>query len=401
MAKTETATASALAGVRVLDLTGEMGNYCGKLFADLGAEVTLVEPPGGSSARRRGPFLDEIPGPENSLAFSYLNAGKRSVVLDLGQTADRQALLEMVRDADILIEDFVPGRMASLSLGPKDIEKVNPSLVYTSITPFGQSGPYASYVADDLTLLALGGLLYLGGYADGEPVAAYGQQAYMAASLFGAVATIAALLSAEVTGRGEHVDVSAQESVVMAMENAIQFFELEGTVRKRYGGQQRQAGSGVFPCKDGYIVMLAGGIAANRFWKRFVTWMADEGVDGVEEFQKPQWLESAYLAKAEAKETFLRIFETYAMAHTKAELYQKARDRMIPLAPVATPAEILKSPQLNYRGFFSEVACGTAGRFVTMPGAPYKLSATPWNVSGSAPRLGADGTLKTIRNGSA
>src|SRR5690606_31216975 len=153
-------------------------------------------------------------------------------------------------------------------------------LVYTSITPFGQTGPYTSFVADDLTLLALGGMLYLGGYADGIPVSAYGQQAYMAASVFAAVATRGALLTAEETGEGEHVDVSAQECVVMAMENAIQFFELEGTVRKRYGGQQRQAGSGVFPCKDGYFVLLAGGIAANRFWKRFLGWMADESVEG-------------------------------------------------------------------------------------------------------------------------
>jgi benzylsuccinate CoA-transferase BbsE subunit len=394
-----TLPARALEGIRVLDLTGEMGNYCGKLFADLGAEVTLIEPPGGGSARRRGPFFDEQPGTEASLAFAYLNAGKKSIVLDLAKSQDRDILRHLVADADLLVEDAGPGRMASLGLGPEALAEINPALVYTSITPFGQTGPYADYAADDLTLLALGGMLYLGGYADGQPLAAYGQQAYLAASLFAAVASMSALLAAEISGRGERIDVSAQESVVMAMENAIQFYELEGVIRKRYGGQQRQAGSGVFRCADGFIVLLAGGIAANRFWKRFVAWMIEEGVEGAEEFHKPEWLEHAFLATADAKTTFIRIFERYALRQTKAELYQKGRDRMIPLAPIATPSEILASPQLKYRSFFVDVFSLAMGRSITMPGAPYQFSQTLWSVAGGAPPLDAHGEIirKSLR----
>lgn len=391
MSVTDITRTGALSGVRVLDLTGKMGNYCGKLFVNLGAHVTLIEPPGGSSARHHGPYLDENPDIENSIAFAYLNTGKKSVVLDLDQERDRRRLKEMVAEADVLIEDMSPGRLASRDLGPKDLAAINPALVYTSITSFGQTGPYSSFVADDLTLLALGGMLYLGGYADGMPVSAYGQQAYMAASVFAAVATMGALLTAEETGEGEHIDVSAQECVVMAMENAIQFFELEGTVRKRYGGQQRQAGSGVFPCKDGYFVLLAGGIAANRFWKRFIGWMADEGVEGSEDFQRPEWLEMSYLSTPLAKAQFEEIFGKYAKDKTKAELYEKARERLIPLAPVATPADILRSPQLNFRKYFVDVEMGRMARSVRIPGAPYKLSATPWSVTGAPPKLGEHG----------
>ncbi len=383
---TEPVAPGALAGLKVLDLTGELGNYCGKLFADLGADVVLVEPPEGIASRRRGPFLGETAGPDRGFAFAYMNAGKRGIVLDLGEAEGRAALARLAARADLLVESFAPGTLERLGFDDAALWAANPALVRTSITPFGQTGPFAHYAADDLTLLALGGLLYLGGYKDDLPVAAYGEQAYQAASLFAAVASMAAIHVAETKGQGDRIDVSAQEAVVMALENAVQFAELEGTVRTRYGGDQRQAGAGVFACRDGHIVLLAGGIGANRFWLRFVEWMADEAVPGSATFAAPEWLDAAFLKTPAAKATFLDIFGRYAMARTKAELYAAGRVRKIPLAPVATPAEILDSPQLAYRGFF--VPGSVDGRTVAMPGAPYMLSETPWRMARPAPRLG-------------
>ena len=379
---------AALDGIRVLDLSGPIGNYCGKLFADLGADVILVEPPCGSRLRREGPFIGNDPTMEASLNFAYMNTSKRGITLDLDH-ADGQAILRrLARTADLVIDSERPGVMARRGLDHATLAQDRPSLVMTSITAFGQTGPYAGYEADDLVTLALGGMLYLGGYHDGPPMAAYGNQAYAAASLFGAIASMAAIYAAEAHGKGDYIDVSAQESIVMAMENAAQFFELEGTVRKRYGGQQRQAGSGVYRCKDGYVVMLAGGIAANRFWRRTTKWLLDSGVSNAAEFEKPEWLQMKFLSTAEAKAAFHHIFDPFAANRTKAELYEAGRERQIPIAPVATPAEILANPQLRHRGYFVDVWNHFAGRNITMPGAPYLFSATPWRVARPAPRLG-------------
>ena len=380
--------AGALDGLRVLDLSGPIGNYCGKLFADLGADVILVEPPSGSRSRRQGPFIGNDPTIEASLNFAYMNTSKRGITLDLDQ-ADGQAIFRrLASTADLLIESERPGVMAGRGLDHVTLSKHRASLVTTSITAFGQTGPYAGYEADDLVTLALGGMLYLGGYHDGPPMAAYGNQAYAAASLFGAIASMAAVYTAEANGKGDHIDVSAQEAVVMAMENAAQFFELEGSVRKRYGGEQRQAGSGVYKCKDGYVVMLAGGIAANRFWRRTTKWLLESGVTEAEAFENPEWLQMKYLSTSDAKAAFHRIFDPFAASRTKAELYEAGRERQIPIAPVATPAEILANRQLRHRGYFAEVWNGVAGRTITMPGAPYRFSATPWRVARPAPRLG-------------
>jgi benzylsuccinate CoA-transferase BbsE subunit len=382
------APSMALSGIRVLDLSGPIGNYCGKLFADMGADVVLVEPPCGSSLRFHAPFVGDDPALEASLGFAYMNTSKRGITLDLDHPEGQDILRSLAATADLVIETEKPGLMAKRGLDHAALAQRRPSLVTTSITPFGQTGPYANYEADDLVTLALGGMLYLGGYHDGPPIAAYGNQAYAAASLFGALASMAAVYAAESTGTGDHIDVSAQESVVMAMENAAQFFELEGSVRKRYGGEQRQAGSGVYRCKDGYVVMLAGGIAANRFWKRTTQWLQDSGVANAGHLADPEWLDMKFLATPQAKSAFQDIFAPFAAAHTKAELYEAGRERQIPIAPVSTPAEILANRQLRHRGFFVDVWNDSARRDVTMPGAPYQFSATPWRISRPAPRLG-------------
>ncbi|WRL64223.1 CoA transferase [Blastococcus brunescens] len=240
---------AALAGLRVLDLSGPMGNYCGKLFAELGADVVLVEPPGGTALRHQPPFAGDRPDPERSLPYLYNNTSKRSLRLDLDHPEGQQVLRDLAAGADLLIETDSPGRMAARGLGHEELSADHPGLVTTSITPFGQTGPYAEYEAGDLVCLAMGGLLYLGGYVDGPPVQAGLQQAYVAGNLFGAVASMLAVTAAETTGQGQHVDVSVQESVVMGLENAAQFQDLEGRVRRRTGGRQWRAGAGVFPAR--------------------------------------------------------------------------------------------------------------------------------------------------------
>ncbi len=224
--------------------------------------MILIEPPGGSEVRRLGPFIDDVAGPERSLPFFYFNSNKRGHVLDLDAAEDRQTLLDLAKDADLIIESFRPGTMEARGLGYETLRELNPKLVYVAITPYGQTGPYAQYEADDLTLSAMSGLMSLGGYggdyADGGmPIVIYGSQGYMAANQFAAVASMAALTAAELHGTGEYIDVSIHESVSMALENAVQYYDLEGMIRPR--GQAVAGFSGQYEASDGYFMIMGGG----------------------------------------------------------------------------------------------------------------------------------------------
>jgi benzylsuccinate CoA-transferase BbsE subunit len=384
------AALSALAGIRVLDLSGLAGQYCGKQFADLGADVILVEPVTGSPVRRDGPFLDDRAHIEYSLQFTYFNAGKRGMAIDLDRPEGQRILRQLANGADLIIETEKPGTMSNRGLDHATLSASNPELVMTSVTPFGQTGPYANYEAEDLVALALGGLLYLGGYPDTSPIAAHGNQAYLAAAQFASVASMMALLAVDDGGDrvGRHVDVSIQECVTMGLETAIQYYDLEKTVRKRASGQQIMAGVGVFDCADGQIYLMAGGIASTRFWENLVRWLIDEGVETAERLLEPAWQSHDYLAKPEAKAIFGELFAPFARKRTKTYLYQTGQSRRIPICPINTPGDILSNRQLDYRRFFVSQEHTPSGRTLVVPGAPYRLEATPWRQARPAPRLG-------------
>jgi benzylsuccinate CoA-transferase BbsE subunit len=391
-----TGATQALAGLRVLELASPLGHYCGKMFAELGAEVILVEPPAGAATRGRGPFIGGAPGStggaSHSLSFSYLNTSKRGITLDIGRPEGAGLLRQLAATADLVIESERPGRLDSLQCGYDALSALRPSLVMTSITGFGQDGPYAQFAADDLTGIAAGGFLYLGGYPDSEPIGACGEQAYAGASMFGGVASMIALTQAERTGQGDHVDVSMQECMVLAMENAVQFFDLEKTVRKRSAGQQRFAGTGVYACADGHVYMMAGGIGANRFWELSLTWFREEQVPGLERLLGEEWTRTDYLASPEAKRIFMEVFGTWALTQPKARLYAEGQRRHVPVAAIQTPADLVASAQLADRGYFIDVPHPARDEPMRMPGAPYQLARTPWALRNPAPALGQDNT---------
>lgn len=379
----------ALDGVRVLDMSGPAGQYCGKMFADLGAEVILVEPAGGSPVRRDGPFIDNRPHPECSIPFAYFNSGKRSIGIDLDRPEGQEIFRKLVGETDVLIESEKPGVMAGRGLDFASLAEISPRLVMASITPFGQSGPFSQYESEDIVALALGGMLYLGGYAETSPIAAHGNQAYLAAAQFAAVAAMMGVWEAEgLDTRGRHIDVSIQECVVMGMENAIQFYDLEGTVRRREAGQQRWAGAGVFDCADGQVYLMAGGIVPNQFRVANVKWLIEEGVSAAEQMLATKWDDPDYQASDEAKQIFAALFAPFARARTKAYLYAQGQSRRIPICPINTPRDLMENRQLAYRNYFVSLAHSHTGKRLTVPGAPYLLSSTPWGISRPSPRLG-------------
>lgn len=383
----EVGQVDALAGIRVLDLAGPAGSYCGKLFADLGADVILVESPGGHPLRREAPFINDVESPEHSLSFAYYQTNKRGITLDLDRAEGREVFRRLARVAHLVIETDMPGMMAARGLAPAELLQLAPHLVVTSITPFGQTGPYNRFQGEDLTMLAMGGLLYITGYPE-LPTRLYGNQAFLTASMFSAVASIVAVLNAEQSGRGEHVDVSIQEAVAMALENSVPFFDLEGRVRQRSGLTQRYTGAGLFPCSDGYIYVFVGGLAAIRFWDGFVQWMNDEGVEGASRLSGPEWHDRAFRDTSEARSIFAEVFGPFALQRKQMDLYLEAQTRRIPMAPVYSAAGVVNNPHLQARGFFVDVEHAASGRTLRMPGAPYRLSGTPWRVRRPAPRLG-------------
>ena len=382
------AAPAALEGLRVLDLSGPMGNYAGKLFADMGADVVLVEPPGGTALRREPPFIDDVPGTERSLNFAYQNTSKRGICLDLDTASGQHLLRELAATADLVIESAVPGWMAARGIGYEELARNRPQLVVASITPFGQTGPYAQMAATDLVGLATGGLLWMGGYQDAAPTQAHGDQAFKCAAMYGAVAAMLAVTEAELTGQGQHVDISMQESVTLALENAAQTYDLEGVIRKRPLGDQRFAGYGLFECQDGYIFLGSRGIGNSPAWSRSMQWFQDEGMEGAQRLLGPEWSDLQYLKSDEAREVFGELFMRWARKHTKAWLYSEGQKRLIPLAPVSTPKDLLENPQLQARGHFVAFTHPLLRQAATMPGAPYVMSATPWRVTRSAPLLG-------------
>jgi benzylsuccinate CoA-transferase BbsE subunit len=379
---------NALEGLRVLDLSGPMANYSGKLFADMGADVILIEPPGGTQLRHEPPFIDDVAGVERSLNYAYQNTSKRGIVLDLDTASGQRIFRELAAKADLVIETNPPGWMAARGIGYEDLKQLNPRISIASITAFGQTGPYAQMQATDLVGLALGGLLYMGGYRDAAPTQAHGDQAFKCAAMYGAVAAMLAVTSAELGGEGQHVDISMQESVTMALENAAQTFDLEGVIRKRPLGDQRFAGYGLFPCKDGYIFLGSRGIGTSPAWTRSLQWFKDEHMKGVDRLYGAEWSDLDYLKSDEAREVFGDLFITWAKQHGKAWLYTEGQKRGIPLAPVSTPADLIENPQLRARGHFVPFTHPLLKQAAEMPGAPFVMTGTPWQVRRPAPQLG-------------
>jgi len=228
--------AQPLEGLRVLELgTFVSAPYCGKLFAGYGAEVIKIEPPGGDISRAHGPFKDEVPNPERSALFLYLNTGKKSVVVDVGSPSGRESFLKLVETADVLIENYRPADMRALGLSYETLRSINPRLVMISVTTFGQHGPYADYESNNLVAFAMGGQMFITGTQDGGPLKNGGYQADYQGGLNAFSAGMLAVLAAERDGAGQHVDVSIQQCMAPILEATVPYYTYMG----RWMGQRR------------------------------------------------------------------------------------------------------------------------------------------------------------------
>lgn len=389
----------ALAPYRVLDLTTEPGWLAGRVLADLGADVIKLEPTGGDPGRRRGPFLDDEPGDDNSLRWLFQNRGKRSVVCDL-ESAEGQAMLKgMIEDTDILLESFAPGWMNSLGIGYEQLAAINPALVYAAVTPFGQTGPYSSYQGSDLVLAAMGGQAYLTGDPDRPPVRPSVPQFDMHGAVELAVHSVIALYHAMETGEGQLVDVSSQLATIRTLMNATQFPKLEGFDLTRQGGLLA-IGAGrfrtIYEVDDGSVtLMVIGGQIGAVIMGQVVKWMDDRGV-APEWLRAINWMELDFGQLAAAGEAgraemdrISQAFQDGFVGVTKAEAYDAALKYRFLLAPNNTVADIRADVQLEAREYFVPVDHGTRGS-ISYAGPWVKMSGTPLRDSSRAPSVDAD-----------
>lgn len=394
-----------LGDIRVLDLADQKGVYCTKLLADLGADTIKIELPGGDPMRRIGPFFHDEPDPEKSLYWFQFNTSKRGITLNLETADGRDILKQLVRTADVMVETFPPGYLDKMGLGYSVLKELNPGLILASITPFGQTGPYRDFESSDLVTQAMGGLMYIAGYLEDPPHRLHGSQAYYSASVQAAVGTMMALYARELTGRGQQVDVSMQESVLMSQETAVQSYDLRQVIRRRVSIEGRiMPGMGLYPCKDGYI--LSGVVAsAGAGWDVIIDWLDSEGMAA--DLKEPEWQETIQLigdiqallaliddpealeARRKQSTHIKEVLGDFIMSRTKREIYEAASSRRIMMVPVQSPKDLLESPQLEALGYFVDVEHPELGTKLKYPGAPYyHISDAPWRISRRAPLIG-------------
>jgi len=385
-----------LSPYRVLDLTNHRGLLCGQLLADLGADVIQVEPPGGSAARRIGPFLDDIPHPDRSLTWWAQTRNKRSVTLALETGDGRDLFRHLVASAHFLIESDDPGMMAARGLGPERLLAEHPALVYVSITPFGQDGPKAGFADSDLVLLAAGGPLLLLGDDDRPPVRLPVPQAYLHAGAEAAVGAMVAHHERQRSGRGQHVDVSAQQAVALATQSYILCAAVGAPeVRRVAGGIKHGAFTlrFVFPARDGHVaVAFLFGSAIGPFARRIMEWVYDEGFCDAATRDK-DWIRygDLLLSGAEPVAEFERVkacIEACTRTRTKAELLALALARGLLIAPVSTLDEVLSSPQLAARGYWQWLEHPELGRAFPHPGPFARFAASPIRYRRRPPTVG-------------
>lgn len=383
-----------LSNYRALDLTDEKGLFCGKILADLGADVIKIERPGGDRARDIGPFYHDIAHREKSLFWMAYNANKRSITLNLGTADGRYLFKRLAKTADFVIESFVPGHMTNLGLGFEELRDINPRIIVTSISPFGQTGPYKDYKAPDIVCMAMGGIMSLTGDPDRPPVRISCPQAHLLGAAEAAVGTLIAHYNREASGEGQYVDSSIQQSVVWTMLGARGFWDLNGVILRRSGVHRGGLSSSAvqrhtWKCKDGEVTfVIIGGSSGAHTNRSLVEWMDNEGMD-VDFLKSIDWdMFDMATADQEFHDRVEKSISQFFETHTKSELFQWAVERSVLLCPVSSAKDLAESPQLAARSFWTDLDHPELGCAIRYPGSFVQGSRSLCRLRRRAPLIG-------------
>jgi len=370
-----------LEGLQVLDLADEKASFCSKLLADLGARVIKIERPGGDPSRKVGPFLEDLPNPERSLSFLDNNTNKLGITLNLEYKDGKEIFYKLLQKTDVVVESFPPDYLRQKGLGFDVLSRVNLKLIQVSVTGFGESGPRSQYKSCDLTASAFGGQMYVTGSPSTPPLKPFGEQSYYTASLFAAVSILLALRKRAQTGKGEHIDISLQESAVSALDHVLVRYFYEKTIAKRQGGVYWNHSFCILSCKDGHILL-----APFQQWDTMIEWMDSEGV--ADDLKDKKYREEEY--RSSGMNHILEVLERWTKSHTVQELFESGQLMRFPWAPIYSLKEVLNNPQLKARGFFIDVDHPEMKRSISYPGSPYKFSHLSTGRWKRAPLIGED-----------
>jgi len=377
-------TEGLLSGYRVLELADEKGVYCGKLLADLGADVIKIEPPGGDKARFRGPFYHNEADPEKSLYFLHFNTNKRSITLDIEPEVGQAVFRDLVKTADALIETYPPGYLKRLGLDYESLREINPKLVMCSITPFGQTGPHRHFKSTDLVNMAVGFLSYQTGEPGRAPLRWGAEQSCHISCEYAAIGLMYALYHRAATGEGQHVDISIQECLYpitgeMAVPHTWYVEHMDVT---RMGTRSfTRVPWGTYPCKGGQVAFA---ILEAPQWDALAQWIHE--VTGEKELLDDMY-KGRYVQRAPYRELVEHYLIKFTMRLTNIELMTEGQRRGIPVFAVQNAEELVNCPQLAALSFFVEAEHPAVGK-LKYPGAPYRIREAPWRLRRTAPRLG-------------
>lgn len=371
-----------LSDIKVLELAHSLsGAFCAKLLADQGANTVKVEPPGwGDPARREPPFINGIPNPDSSTIFLAFNTNKRGITLDIEQPQGRELLLRLVADADVLIESYPPGHLESLDLGYQVLRETNAKLVVSSITYFGQTGPYRDYKGGDLVVQALGGFLNaVTGSADRPPMGTTLEQMEITAARNGAIAIMAALLQRRQSGEGQQIDLSTMEAAVSTPSGLIQPYSFTGRSPKRGGSDGNVMDGMHLPTKDGEVTLTTAGTGGRPMeaWSEFL--------------EEPRLLDPKFATQPSRLDNWeeLHILVAPKLAlWNNLELMHETMARGLVIGLVQNPQQVVDSPHLAERGYFVEIDHPEAGS-LKYPSPGFLMDAeNPMFGSKAAPTLG-------------
>ena len=367
-----------LSGYRVLDLAGPLGLHCTKLLADMGADVIKIEPPFGDESRRLPPFKDDIPHPEKSLYFLHFNTNKRGITLDIEKPDGRGIFLELAGKADVVIETAKPGRMDELGIGYEMLRGQNRGLVYASLTPFGQSGPWRDYKANDMVGIALGNLLYLAGEPGEPPLQPPGEIAYGMASTYGAFGIAVALYHRLDSAKGQYIDVSMHECAGHIAGYFIPNYGYTGVKPARASRKGEETDLyDPYATKNGYARIF---IIPVEQWRRLVDWMGRPASISGPEFEKMSY-------RRQHPDIVTKAIAEFCAKHTKEELYDEGQKRRIAVTPINTAGEFIEMEQTKSRQLFVDMEHPAIGRYKQFGAVP-RLMETPGGIYRPAPLLG-------------
>jgi len=387
-----------LAGLRVIEVSGENGQWAGKLLADMGADVIKVEPPHGCPERRIGPFAGDAPDPNRSLFFWAANTSKRGVTLDLTHPDGPPLLRRLLRDADVLLTSLPP---SAAGPDPASLAEEEPGLIVVSVTPFGRSGPWRDFVATDLTQMALGGPMANCGYDEEDasgapPIRPDGHHAAAIAGVYATNAVLTALLERERSGLGQWIDCSVHEACAATTEGAFPQWEYMGQIVRRQTGRHAAPVSSQpwqHRCADGRSInLMGGGIPRNpTSWRPMIRWMAERGLAG--NLEDPRYEQTMYVPVTERRgnpdvQYVVETLHAFVRSLPAEEVYRGGQAARLPYGIIRSPEENLSDPHWADRGFFTQIEHPELGADYPYPGAPYRFTRTPGGPRHRAPLLG-------------